>query len=544
VTVSAWAPFRHGTYRALWLAQVAANTGTWAQTVGAQWLMGDLGGGPFEVALVQVAMTLPVFLLVVPAGALGDILDRRRLLLSGQFLMFCGAAGLAWMTASGLVTPVTVLGLIAAMAIGQALCLPSFQAIQTELVPLREIPQTALLNGANANIGRAVGPALGGALIAAAGPSAAFALNAASFLGVLVVLLMWQRPRDHRPLGTEHVLAATKAGARYIRDAPMFAAVLGRSALFMVFASALWALLPTIARGPLGLEADGYGLLLAGLGVGAVLGTVVIARLRRLFGGGFVATSFSITYAVAMFAVGFSTRIEAAVVLLVIGGMAWVAVQSTFSAAAQVLLPGWTRARGLAYFQLVSMGGQAFGALGWGALADLLSLPVAMAVPAIGLVLGTALGARWLALPDRELDLAPVQYWPHPVGVLDPDSTAGPVLVAVEWPVQPGKTAEFVAAMRPVGQSRKRTGATMWGLFRDIDDPAVFVETFIVATWHEHLRQHLERGTVMDQRTEAYARSFLLPDTSPKVRHLLWAATEAAPWTPPEPARPGSPRAD
>jgi MFS family permease len=531
-------------YRALWLAQFAANTGTWAQTVGAQWLMGDLGGGPFEIALVQVAMTLPVFLLVVPAGALGDILDRRRLLLSGQSLMFSCAAGLALVTARGLATPVTVLAMTAAMAVGQALCLPSFQAIQSELVPLRQIPQAALLNGANANIGRAVGPGVGGLLIAAAGPAAAFALNAASFLGVLLVLLMWRRQRDHRPLGTEHVLAATKAGARYIRDAPMFAAVLGRSALFMVFASALWALLPAVARGPLRLDADGYGLLLAGLGIGAVFGTVVIARLRRLLRAGFVATSFSIAYAVAMFAIGFSTRIEAAVALLVIGGMAWVAVQSTFSAAAQVLLPGWTRARGLAYFQLVFMGGQAFGALGWGALADLMSLPVAMTVPAIGLVLATAVGGWWLALPDKELDLAPVQFWPHPVGVLDPDSTAGPVLVAVEWSVQPGKTAEFVAAMRPVGRSRKRTGATMWGLFRDIDDPAVFVETFVVATWHEHLRQHLERGTVLDQRTEAYARTFLLPDTAPKVRHLLWAATGAAPWTPPEPARPASPRAD
>jgi MFS family permease len=544
VTGSAWDPFRNRMYRALWLAQFVANTGTWAQTVGAQWLMGDLGGGPFEIALVQVAMTLPVFLLVVPAGALGDILDRRRLLLSGQSLMFSGAAGLALVTANGQAMPVTVLGMTAAMAVGQALCLPSFQAIQSELVPLRQIPQAALLNGANANVGRAVGPAVGGLLIAAAGPAAAFAFNAASFLGVLLVLLMWRRSRDHRPLGTEHVLAATKAGARYIRDDPMFAAVLGRSALFMVFASALWALLPAVARGPLGLDADGYGLLLAGLGIGAVFGTVVIVRLRRLFGVGFVATSFSVAYAVAMVGIGFSARVEAAVALLVIGGMAWVAVQSTFNAAAQVLLPEWTRARGLAYFQLVFMGCQAFGALGWGALADLVSLPVAMAIPSVGLVFATAVGAWRLTLPDKELDLAPVQYWPQPVSVVDPDSNAGPVLVTVEWPVQPDKSVEFVAAMRPVGRSRKRTGATMWGLFRDIDDPAVFVETFVVATWHEHLRQHLERGTVLDQRTEAYTRTFLVPDRTPKIRHFLWAVTEAAPQTPPEPAKRESPHAD
>jgi MFS family permease len=544
VAGSAWAPFRNRVYRALWLAQFVANTGTWAQTVGAQWLMGDLGGGPFEIALVQVAMTLPVFLLVVPAGALGDILDRRRLLLSGQSLMLCGAAGLAVVTASGRATPATVLGMTAVMAVGQALCLPSFQAIQPELVPLRQISQAALLNGANANVGRAVGPAVGGLLIATCGPAAAFAFNAASFLGVLVVLLVWRRSRDHRPLGTEHVLAATRAGARYIRDDPMFAAVLGRSALFMVFASALWALLPAVARGPLGLAVDGYGILLAALGIGAVAGTVVIVRLRRLFGTESVATSFSIAYALAMVAVGFSTRIEVAFAPLVLGGMAWVAVQSTFSAAAQVLLPDWTRARGLAYFQLVFMGSQAFGALGWGALADLVGPPVAMAVPASGLVIATAVGAWRLALPDRERDLGLVQYWPQPASVIDPDSSAGPVLVTVEWPVRPDRTVDFVAAMRPVGRSRKRTGATMWGLFQDIDDPTVFVETFVVATWHEHLRQHLERGTVLDQRTEAYARTFLLSGKAPRIRHLLWAVTQGAPRTPPEPARPGPPRAD
>ncbi|GAB3887812.1 hypothetical protein GCM10029964_054410 [Kibdelosporangium lantanae] len=265
--MTALAPLRHRTYRALWLAQFAANTGTWAQTVGAQWLVGDLGGGPFDVALVQAATTLPVFLLVVPAGALGDILDRRRLLLCGQTVMFAGAVGLTWTTATGAVSVTAVLGLIAVMAVGQAVSQPSFQAIQPELVPFAEIPRAALLNGANANIGRAVGPALGGALIAAVGPPASFGLNAASFLGVLLVLARWDRPRDHRPLGTEHVMAATRAGARYIRAAPRFASVLVRGMAFVVFASALWALLPAVARGPLRLGAGGYGLLLGALGV-------------------------------------------------------------------------------------------------------------------------------------------------------------------------------------------------------------------------------------------------------------------------------------
>lgn len=540
--MTALAPFRHRTYRALWLAQFAANTGTWAQTVGAQWLIGDLGGGSFEVALVQAATTLPVFLLVVPAGALGDILDRRRLLLSGQTLVFAGAVGLAWVTAAGAVTVATVLGLIAVMAVGQALSQPSFQAVQPELVPLPLIPQAALLNGANANIGRAAGPALGGVLIATAGPAATFALNATSLLGVLLVLARWDRPRDHRPLGTEHVLAATRAGARYIRAAPRFAAVLGRSMAFMVFASALWALLPAVARGRLRLDAGGYGLLLGALGFGAVLGTVVVTWLRRRVGSGLVVTVFAVAYAVAVLAVGWTTRTEVAVGVLFVAGTAWVAVLSTFNAAAQVLLPGWARARGLAYYQLVFMGGQAFGAVGWGMLADRAGLSAAMTVPAACLLVATVVTGRLPALPEGDLDMAPARLWPKPVSVVDPDYPAGPVLVTVDWPVRSDKAAEFVAAMRPVGRSRRRTGATMWGLFQDIGDPSVFVETFVVATWHEHLRQHVERGTVGDQVLEARAREFLVAGAVPRIRHMVWA-TEAVAWSRREPATRESPRA-
>jgi MFS family permease len=318
--------------------------------------------------------------------------------------------------------------------------------------------------------------------------------------------------------------------------------VLVRSALFMVFGSALWALLPAVARVQLRLDANGYGLLLAGLGVGAVLGAIAIPWLRRRFGSEAVVTCCSIAYALSMFTVGVGTSMGVAMSVLLVGGIAWVAVQSTYSAAAQVLLPGWTRARGLAYFQLVYMGGQALGALVWGALADAVSLPVALAVPAAGLVLSSIGVARLLPLPHKQLDLTPAQFWPTPPGALDPDNMAGPVLVAVEWPVRPDKTAEFVAAMRPVGRSRRRTGATMWGLFQDLDDPSVFVETFVVPTWHEHLRQHLERGTVLDQRLEARACEFLVPGAVPGIRHLVWAEGNAS-WSRPAPSRHESPHA-
>jgi MFS family permease len=523
VAVRSWDPLRRRTFRALWLAQFGANIGTWAQTVGAQWLMGDLGGDALAVALVQTAATLPVFLLVVPAGALGDILDRRRLLLAGQALMCAGAAAITALTAARQMAPALLLTLIAVMGVGQALSAPSFQAIQPELVDSHEIPQAALLNGANLNVARAVGPALGGVLIAAVGPAAAFALNTLSFLGVLLVLYRWRRPSDHRPLGAEHVLGAARAGMRYIRHAPRFATVLARSALFMIFASGLWALLPAVARGPLRLGAGGYGLLLGAVGVGAVAGAFVVPRLRRRLGANGVVAGGMVAYAAATIVVGGVASILPVILALVVAGAAWIGVQSTLNATAQLLLPAWARARALAYFQLVFMGGQALGALLWGAVADVAGLRVAFLVPGIGLVVATAVAVRALPLAESRLDVTPTRYWREPAGPTTSDSSAGPVLVEVEWRVASENADAFVRAMTRLSLSRKRTGATLWGLFQDVDDPIRFLETFTVATWHEHLRQHLERGTAWERDLEAEARGFLIDGHEPRVRHLIWA---------------------
>jgi MFS family permease len=516
-----WAPLRRKAFRALWTAQFVANIGTWAQTVGAQWLMGDLGGGKLAIALVQTAGTLPVFLLVVPSGALGDILDRRRLLLGGQTLMLIAAAGLALLTAAGRTTPAWLLGMTALLGVGQALSMPSFQAIQPELVSREELPQAALLNGANVNVARAVGPALGGALIAAFGAGAAFAFNALSFLGVLVVLYVWPRPPDHRPLGAEHIRGALRAGARYIRSAPQFATVLARSSLFMLFASGLWALLPAVARTSLHMGPDGYGLLLGSVGIGAVTGAFVVSRLRARWGTNVVVTAAMLAYAAAMVVVGLADSPAPAIAALLVAGLAWIAVQSTLNATAQILLPAWTRARALAYFQLVFMGGQALGGVGWGAVAEAVSLSAAFLVPAACLVLATLVSIRALPLPETREDFSGARWWDEPPSLVGPDSDVGPVLVTVRWEVDPADAAAFVRAMRPVGRSRRRTGATLWGLFRDAEDPTQFMETFTVPTWYEHLRQHLERGTVMDQELELAARS--LAKGPPRVNHFVWA---------------------
>ncbi|MBE1469645.1 MFS transporter [Kibdelosporangium phytohabitans] len=516
---SPWAPLRRGAYRALWLAQFASNIGTWAQTVGAQWLMGDLGGTALQVALVQAATTLPVFLLVVPSGALGDILDRRKVLLFGQALMLLGAAGLMLLTATDVTTPTLLLALIALMGVGQAASMPSFQAIQPELVPREEIPQAALLNGVNMNVGRAIGPALGGVLIAAAGPEATFAFNTVSFIGVLLVLGFWRRPADHRPLGAEHVLTAVRSGARYVRSSPLYSRVLVRCVLFVLFASGLWALLPAIARGPLGLGAGGYGVLLGSVGAGAIGGAFIVPRLLRTAGKNTVITIATCAYAVATAVAGFTGSIVVAVVAMLVTGAGWIAVLSTLNATAQVLLPAWTRARALAYYQLMLMGGQAIGAVLWGVVANLFDLRWAMAIPAAAMTVAALYAMRRLPLTERQLDVTPAAVWDEPPE--GPDHTDGPVLVTLKWRVAEEDVAEFTAVMQKVGRSRRRTGATMWGLFRDSEEPELFLETFVLTTWQEHLRQHLERGTAVDLQVYNAARA--LAAEPPEVRHMIWA---------------------
>ncbi|MDX8030271.1 MFS transporter [Lentzea sp. BCCO 10_0856] len=519
MTISAWAPLRRSAFRALWLAQFASNIGTWAQTVGAQWLMGDLGGSALQVALVQTATTLPVFLLVVPSGALGDILDRRHVLISGQALMLAGAGGLMLLAGTDRATPASLLGLLALMAVGQALSMPSFQAIQPELVSREEIPQAALLNGVNMNVGRAIGPALGGLLIALAGSEATFAFNTISFLGVLIVLARWKRPSDHRPLGTEHIATAMRTGARYVGSSPLFRRVLARLSLFIVFGSGLWALLPAIARGPLRLDASGYGVLLGSVGAGAIGGAFVVPKLLRSMSKNRMVLFATWLYAAATSAAVLTQSFALVIVAMLLTGACWIATLSTFNATAQILLPAWTRARALAYYQLILMGGQALGAVVWGAIADAYGLRTAMIVPAAVMAVAALVATKWLPLNDRPLDVSPAIYWGEPPE-LD-EKEAGPVLVTVEWPVAEENEDEFIAAMQRVGRARRRTGATMWGLFRDAEKPGTFLETFTIATWQEHLRQHIERGTVVDQENQEVARALASGDAH--VRHMIFA---------------------
>jgi MFS family permease len=504
--VSAWAPLRHPIYRALWVAQLVSNIGTWMQNVGAVWLMGTLGGSAVLVALVQSAVTLPVFLTALPAGALADIVDRRRLLLVTQTWMLLSATALAVLTHLGSVTPAMLLLLTFSLGLGTAMNMPAWQAIQPELVPRREFPQAVALGSASINVGRAIGPAIGGILVAAAGTEAVFAINAISFLGILVVLATWRRERSVSDLPTERLAGAMRAGLRYARHSPALRAVLARSATYMIGASAFLALLPVVARSELHMSAAGFGALLTCFGAGAVISTATLPRMRERVDVDRLVVGATLLVALALLAIAVAEYVVVAVVASLFGGVAWVICLSSFNIAAQRALPAWVRARGMGFYLLTVQGGTAAGAALWGLVAQQAGVRVAMAAAAGVLVAGTLVALRFRLAWGERLDLRSAPYTSEPTLVLEPRPEQGPVLVTVGYTVPEHNAQAFAAAMAKVGRVRRRTGARRWGLWRDPSHPERFLETFVTDSWEEHLRQ-LQRVTATDRRLEDEARA-------------------------------------
>ncbi|MFC9789873.1 MFS transporter [Rhodococcus sp. NPDC127528] len=402
--VSGWAPFRRRMFTALWLAQLGSNIGTWMQTVGAQWMLVDVSHAATLVALVQTASMAPMLLLALPAGVLADVLDRRWLLLITQAAMASVAAVIAILTAANVMTPALLLTMTFLLGCGAALMAPAWQAIQPELVPRDQIPAAAALGGMNVNLARAIGPALAGVLVAGLGPAAVFGINALSFLAVLAVLALWHRPEESRA-DPERVVPALFAGLRYVRHAPGVRRILVRAALFVVPASALWALLPIVARDSLGLGSIGYGGLLAALGIGAVVGAAIMPRMRGHLSANAQLAISALTFAAATAALARTTNLILVSVLLVLAGVAWLTVLSILNAALKLTVAAWVRARALAVYVLVFIGGQGVASLVWGLLAA--------AVPVSGTLL---IAAALLAVCAASVRLLPL----HPeTGTLD-----------------------------------------------------------------------------------------------------------------------------
>lgn len=524
---STWAPLRRRVFRTLWVAQLCANVGTWMQVVGAQWLLIGEPNATTLVALVQTAISLPLVMLALPSGVLADVFDRRRLLVGAQTYQGLVAAAMALITLSGRMTPVLLLSLTFALSCGAALMVPAWQAIQPDLVPREQIPSAMALSGVNTNVARAVGPAVAGALVAAAGAGWVFALNAVSFTVAAGLVSRWRQPP--RSADTpERLVAALWAGGRYVRHSPVVRRVLLRTALFILPGSALWALLPVVAHGRLGLDASGYGLLLGALGMGAVTGALALGRVRAAMSVSAQMAIFTAVYASATLVLGLARLPLVGIVVLVAAGLAWLGVFSTLMAANQVALPGWVRARGAATWMLVFMLGQALGAVGWGLVGQHLGVPVAMSLAAGLLAVGGLTIPLWPLIDDSHIDRSPSMHWATPELVFSPDPREGPVVVSLVYRVPPTSAEAFTTAMQRVGLSRRRTGATRWSLHRDGADLSRFVELYTVPSWSEHLRQHHGRITEADRTFEEAALA-CTDGTPVEVSHLFPSSLVAAP---------------
>ena len=524
-------PLRIRVFRAIWIASLVSNLGTWMHGVGAAWLMTDLSRSPSVIALLQAASAIPVFLLSLPAGALADVVDRRRLLLVTQTWMLLAAAALGIVTLLDRATPTMVLALTAALAIGSALNMPAWAAITPELVPRHQLPQAIVLNGVAMNASQAVGPAIGGVVIAASGPGLVFLLNAASFVAVLFVVALWKRPADEHRLPAEHVTGAVRAGVRYARHSPPLIAVLVRAVAFMLPIAALISLLPLIARERLGMSATGYGVLMGCAGVGAVCAAVVVPRIGSRLGPDMRLGLASVIAAAALTGYALVQRAVFAYPLALLSGTAQMLAMSTLNLSAQSILPGWVRGRGLALFMLTFQVSIALGALLWGAVASSAGLASACVSAAGLLVLSVAL----VAIPRLRLDAAlgldmTQNSWPEPSIALEPDLDDGPVLVLTDYYVKHEDEDAFTRALRELAPRRRRGGAIRWREYRDLTQPGRFVELYEVASWAEHLRQR-SRSTALDREAWLTVRAFDTRPEGPQVRHHLAARPGHAPPT-------------
>ncbi len=515
---SALAPFRQRVFAWLWLGVVVASVGMWAQTVGAQWLFVDDPNAATIVALVQTATQLPVVLLALPAGVLADAFDRRWLLFATQAYVIVVAVVMTVLAAAGRMTPGLMLALMFAAGVGLAFQVPTWQPLIAQLVPRSQLAAATRLDMVSVNVARAAGPAIAGAIIAVWGVPPVFAFTAVCAAVLATILLMWRRPS---PMvgDRERFLPALRAGGRYVRHEPVVRVILGRLAMFVAPAAALWALLPLIASQRLGLQAGGYGLLFAALGVGAVLGALTLGRVQARMSSNTLLSVVGLAYAASFAGTMLAHGLLVAIPLLVVAGYGWTATVSTVNAELQLFLPGWVRARAIAVYLMSFLGTMAVASPLWGVLTQAAGLTTAVGVAAALVAVGAVAGLAVRIPESATADRAALAYWNDPSLGIAPEAVGGPVQVIVEYHVTPEREADWLQAMQSMRRSRMRSGAFRWELYRIGERPDRFVEIFAVPSWAEHERQHQHRLTAEDQAIEQAAFAYTV--TTPRAEHLL-----------------------
>lgn len=520
--LNALAPFRHRVFAILWSVWLVANLCMWMNDVAAAWLMTTLTAKPVWVALVQTAATLPVFLLGLPSGALADIVDRKRFLLLTQVWVAVVGCLLALAVLSGVVTPPLLLMLVFLNGVGLALRWPVFSALVPELVPRPKLPAALALNGVSMNASRILGPLIAGAIIAAMGSVWVFALNALLSVVAAIVISRWERVHKPDPLGREHLTTAMRVGLQYVAQSYHLKGVLLRIAIFFFHSSALMGLLPLVARDVKGGDAGTFTLLLAAMGAGAVAVTFVLPRLRQALSRDKLVLLGATVQAASMAVMAVSTSLWLSVPVMLINGAAWITTANTLNVSAQVSLPDWVRARGMAMYQMAIMGAAAAGAAIWGQVATWVGVPVALGLAAVSALLGMGLASwRW---PDRGLMEDPTPAGPMPLPSVAAPPERGHVLVTIEYQIDPARAAEFRALMAQSRRARLRQGALNWELLADINDPGRFVEVIEDASWVDHLRR-FERVSAADVALRERKLAFHIAEHPPIVRRTVRETT-------------------
>jgi MFS family permease len=521
-TTSFAAPFRHPAFAVLWSATLVSNVGGWMYSAACAWLMTSLNPNPFIVAMVAAVNTLPIFLFAIPAGALADIFDKRKFLIVVEIAATAVCAIHAIIVGLGWSTPGNLLVLTFLVGAAGALTVPAWQAVVPQLVPKDDLPPAIAANSVGVNISRAIGPALGGAIISAYGIVAPFWINAISNLAIVGSLVWWRPARmPVTLLPSERFGQAILAGLRYARHNRHLRATLVRAVGFFLFASAYWALLPLVARQQIAGGASLYGILLGAIGVGAVGGAFLLPWLKQKFGPDRAMALGALGQAVAMVLYGLAHEPVVALVASVIAGATWIAALATLSVSAQTALPNWVRARGLAIYTTVFFGCLTLGSIAWGEVANLIGLSLAHFLAAAGAVTAIGLTWPWKLQTGAGMNLTPSMHWPAPITTQAIAEDRGPVLVEVEYRIRPADRQAFLEALAKLEHERRRDGAYAWGVFEDAAEEGRIVETFLVESWMEHLRQH-ERVTEADRVLQNAVRRFHLTG-EPKVTHLIAA---------------------
>jgi MFS family permease len=517
-STSPWRPLRVAIFRNLLIANLVSDVGAFMQTVGAAWLMTTLTSRTTYVALIQTASALPFFLLALPAGSFGDIFDRRKLILATEIWMFGIATLLTIVTFSGRMTPWLLLLLTLALSLGDAIETPTWRAIFPELVKKEDLSPALALNGIEFNLARATGPGLGGLIVAIAGVTMTFLLNALSFLGVIFVIFSWKRPVRKSRLPVETLGEASSAAIRYVRYSPEIRTVIARSGIIIFFASSFWALLPTVAK-DLSKSPLGYGFLLGFFGAGAVLGAAVLQRVRAKFSTEAVLSAATLMFAGILVSTALLHNLVLLCGLMLFGGAAWTVFMSLFNTMVQSLAPDWVRARVLAAYLFVFQGSVVIGSTLWGLAAEHTNVRLALLIAAIGI--GASILLQFpLRLPNTAIDLSTWNHWGKPGLFEEYAPGLGPVLVTVRYVIDSAKARAFLDEIYRYQRIRRRDGATRWGIFYDTKAPNVYLETFVVDSWAEHERQH-DRFTVADRELENRVLAYAIEPTT--VEHYIHA---------------------